>query len=292
MQHYLNSLSLPPHGEILDVVIICHAHDKSALESALLSDLDLRYHYLDIQVIGERIKAKTTYRDSDATPLFLQLLATQTPAGQYANSLHTHYYLLWQLRWVLLALAAVIALVSAVWSGLAFLHGRDYAADTKPLLIQAAQLENAAENIRRKFPATAIPADDMKTAVTLKRKFDNYFSPPEKILLELSRVLDKFSRIRPGKIAWQTSAADAAPSAYPAQLISFDGELLDFGSNFRSALAYLEDFQQALNLHGYTVTAQKLPLDISPKGSISGDLQTSPERSAQFTLKLVWRHPQ
>ncbi len=289
-QQYLKSLSLPPPGEVLDVYIICHGNDRKELESRLHSDPDLRYAYLDIQTLGNSIKAKDTYQDSDATQLFLHLLASKPPVSHYANSIHTHYYLLWQLRWIFFGLAAVIALVSALWSGISFWQGGDYASETEPLLAQAAQLTRQAEETKRRFPATSIPAADMKTAVSLMRKFDNYFPTPEEILIDLSDVLGNFTRIRPGKVVWQTSAADAAPSSYPAQVIMLDGELLDFGSDYRSALAYLDRFQQALTQHGYTVSAEKLPLDISPKGSISGDMQASPEKSAQFTLKLIWRH--
>lgn len=288
-QHYLNSLSLPPHGETLDVLIICHANDRAALQAVLHNTSELRYDYLDITALDDHSQSKTDHPDSDATSLFLRLLAGKPPSSHYANSIHTHYHLLWQLRSILFGLAAIIALASALWSGTAFMRGRDCASEAALLMEQATQLASQKEEIKRRFPVTTTPANDMKTAVTLMRNFEKYFPPPEEILHDLSGVLDKFNRIRPGKIAWQTSGADAAPSAYPAQIITLDGELLDFGSDYRSALAYLERFQQTLARHGYTVTVQKSPLDISPKGSISNDLQTSPGKWAQFTLKLVWR---
>lgn len=288
-QHYLNSLSLPPHEETLDVFVICHANDQSSLEPVLHSTPGLRYHYLDIATLGVYNPSRTPYPDSDATTLFLRMLAHKPSSSHYANSIHTHYHLLWQLRSILFGLAAIITLASAVWSGIAFMRGRDYASEAAPLMLQATQLASQTEEIKSRFPVTTTPANDMKTAVTLMRKFEQYFPPPEEILHDLSSILDKFNRIRPGKIAWQSSGADAAPSAYPAQVITLDGELLDFGSDYRSALGYLERFQQALTQHGYTVTAQKSPLDISPKGSISNDPQTSPAKWAQFTLKLVWR---
>lgn len=40
---------------------------------------------------------------------------------------------------------------------------------------------------------------------------------------------------------------------------------------------------------GYTVSVAKQPLDISSKGSISGDSQKKDGSPAQFTLKIVWR---
>ncbi len=288
-QHYLNSLSLPPHGETLDVLIICHANDKAALEAILHNTSELRYGYLDISSLDDHSLSKTDHPDSDATSLFLHLLAGKPPSSHYANSIHTHYHLLWQLRSIMFGLAAIITLASTLWSGIAFMRGRDYASEAAPLMEQATQLAHQEEQIKHSFPVTTTPANDMKTAVTLMRNFERYFPPPEEILHDLGNVLDEFKRIRPGKIAWQTSGADAAPSAYPAQLITLDGELLDFGSDYRSALAYLERFQQTLAQHGYTVAVQKSPLDISPKGSISNDPQTSPGKWAQFTLKLVWR---
>jgi hypothetical protein len=290
-QQYLKSLSLPLPGEILHVYIICHENDKLALQSQLQDTPELRYSYLDVQTLATGIKANASYPDSDATTLFLHLLATKPPSSNYANSTHTHFYLLWQLRWLLYGLATATTLASILWSVHFVWQGRDFVSQTEPILTQAAQLSDQAADITHNFPATALPATDMKTAVALARKLGNYSPAPEAILSKLSSVLDQYQRVLLHKLSWQTSAADAPPSAYPAQVITLDGELLDFGNNYRSALAYLDNFQQALIQHGYTVTAKTLPLDISPKGSVSGDQQLRPDKSAQFTLKLIWRQP-
>jgi hypothetical protein len=288
-QQYLKSLSLPPPGEILDVYVICHANDRLAIEARLQSTPDLNYSYLDIQTLGSSLKAKSTYLDSDATKLFLHLLAVKPPSTHYANSIHTHFYLLWKLRWMLFGFAGTAALFGILWSAISFFEGRGYVSETEPILNQATQLTRQADEIKSKFPITTVPAVDMKSAVALTRKLGNYSPPPEEILTNLSRVLDKFVRVRPNKISWQTSAADSAPSAYPAQVITLEGELTEFGTDYRSALAYLDEFQQALTQQGYTVTAQTLPLDLSPKGSISGDVQTKSDKTGQFKLKLIWR---
>lgn len=288
-QQYLKSLSLPPPGERLDVYIICHTDDKPAIESRLLSTPELHYFYLDIQTLGKNLKAKTTYQDSDATQLFLHLLVSKPPNSNYANSTYTHFYLLWQLRWLIFALAAAMTLVGIIWGGVSLLQGRDYVSETDPLLNQALQLSRQADDTKRKFPVTTAPAGDMKTAVAITRKLKNYSPMPEEILSGLSNSLDQFTRIHPNKIAWQASAADAAPSSYPAQVVTIDGELQDFGNDYRSELAYLDSFQQSLTQHGYIVSAQKLPLDISPKGSVSDESQSKSEKASLFTLKLIWR---
>lgn len=288
-QQYLKSLSLPPPGEVLDVHIICHADDKQALQAHLSGSSDLHYTYLDVQELGSRFKAKNNYTDSDATPLLLHLLASKPPSTHYANSDHTHFNSIRQLRRILFGLAAVTMLVGSLWSGLSFMQGQDYAAETAPLKTQAEQVRQQTQQIINSFANTTVPASDMKTAVLLARKLDKYSPEPKEIIRDLTLVLDDFARIKVNKLAWQASATDAAPSPYPAQVMTFEASLADFGSDYRKALDYLERFQQALTQRGYTVSAQTLPLDVSSKGSISGESQKSDGKPAQFTLKIIWR---
>jgi hypothetical protein len=288
-QQYLKSLSLPPPGEVLDVYTICHANDRLALQTRLEGSSELRYTYLDIQELGKRIKCRSDFPDSDATPLFLHLLASKPPAAHYANAGHTHFYLVWQLRRILYGLAAAITIGSASWSGFSLWQGQDYVAETEPLQRQTEQIRQQTQQIQRGFSNTTVPAADMKTAVLLTRKLDQYSPPPESIIGDLTLVLDKFTQVKVNKLAWQASAADAAPSPYPAQVVTLDGELAGFGNEYRKALNYLERFQQALMQQGYTVTAQTLPLDVSSKGSISGDAKKDDSKPSQFTLKIIWR---
>jgi len=288
-QQYLKSLSLPPPGETLNVYIICHANDRRILQTRLESSGDLQYAYMDIQELAKRIKSKNHYPDSDATPLLLHLLASKPPSSHYANSEHTHFYLLWQLRRLLYILAGASLFAGLIWSGMAFWQGRSYVAGTEPLNIQAERNRQQAQQIQQGFSNTTVPAADMKTAVLLSRKLSQYTPPAEEFLHEMTFALDKFPQIQINKLAWQASATDAAPSIYPAQVITLDGNLTDFGNNYRKALDYLERFQQALIQRGYTVTAAKLPLDISSKGSLSGDANQIGGLPAQFTLKIIWR---
>ncbi len=288
-QQYLKSLSLPPPGEILEVLIICHARDRTDLQSKLENSNELHYTYLDIQELGQHIKFKGSFADSDATPLFLHLLASKAPGSHYASSEHTHFYLLWQLRLLMFALAALAISISVLWSSMSLWQGRGYVTDTDPLSAQIESINQQTQNIQRSFDNTSVPAADMKTAVLLARKLNKYTPPPEEFLQGLTFALDTFTRINVEKLVWQTSAADAAPSVYPAQVITFEGNITDFGNDYRIALDYLDRFQQALVQQGYTVIAQKLPLDISSKGSISGDIRKSEGSPALFTLKIIWR---
>lgn len=287
---YLKSLSLPPAGEALDVYILCHAGDRAQLQSRLENEHDLNYHYLDLNEFARRYKFRREFGDSDSTPLLLDQLARNTPGANYGNSDHTHYYLLWQLRRILYILAAAIALTGVLWSALSYWKGEQFAQETAPILRQTESTLAQVQGIQRQFPNTSVSAGDMKAAVLLARPLGRYSPQPQAILFELSAVLDDFPRISVSKLAWQASAADAPPSPYPAQVITFDGAVSGLGTSQRKTLDYLDRFQRALVQHGYAVSATALPLDVSSKGSISGQ----PDGEAvqgQFTLKIIWRQP-
>lgn len=290
-QQYLKSLSLPPPGETLEVHLICHANDMAELRTKLDGETDLVFNYIDIQEFAKRHKCKHEFTDSDATPLLLALLATKPPSAHYANSNHTHYHFLWRLRRILFGLAAVTLLAGLVIGGLSFLQGKAYVEETSPTMMQTERMQQQTLQVQQSFGNTSVPAADMKTAVLLARNLSQYSHPPKELLFELSAVMDNFPRISLRNLSWQASPTDAAPSPYPAQVILFEGELTDFGSDHRKSLDYLARFQQSLTQHGYTVSAESMPLDISSKGSISGDASANNGQHAQFKLKIIWRHP-
>ena len=288
---YLHSLSLTPRGKMLNVHVICHPDDKAQLASRLQDSEQMRYTYLDIQELGSRIKAREIYSDSDATPLFLSLLASKTPRVNYANAGHTHYFQLWQIRHTLFGLAALTAFVCLVWSALLLHTASLLEAESEPLNALASRLNRETQQILQSFPDTRVPAADMKSAVTLLRKLHDYTPPPQESLGGLAGALDDFPRIRTSRLSWKSgaAAADNGTANAPAQLIAFDGEMSGFGTDYRGELDYLQRFQQALSNKGYTVSTTRMPLDVSPKGSIGADVGDSRDKPAEFALQLVWR---
>lgn len=308
-QQYLKSLSLLPFGQILEVHVICDADDKGELAAHLRDQVDMQYIYLDIAQLSQRTGCKTSLSDSDATPLFLHLLATKPPRSHYAAAEHTHFFQLRQLRHGMQWLSGLIALSCLLWGASSLYEGRSLLEESDTFKLQADRLAQQTQQIIQGFPNTLASASDMKTAVLAARKLATRAPAPHSILGGVSAALDAFPHIRVDKLSWQTStdATGAAPEALgpnamlpppppagtpqdaPAQVILLYGELTDFGGDYRAALAYLEDFQHALVQHGYAVMALSLPLDISPTGSIAASSDSAGTKPAQFSLKMVWR---
>jgi hypothetical protein len=299
-QQYLKNLSLLPSGQALNVAIICHSIDRRELESHLSNDDDMHYAYLDIQELGRHLGSKTIYLDSDATPLFLHLLAAQTPRNHYAAAEHTHSHQLLLIRRSLLWLSAAFITASLLWVAANIKETIALENESKILKEQTSQLSQEIRQIVQRLPSTPVSATDMKTAVLLSRSLNNISPPPQIILDSLAKTLNEFPAIRIDKLSWQTSSGEtsaasaAAPQGsaaaiIPAQVILLSGALEEFTGDYRAALDHLERFRQALIQRGYSVTVLTLPLDVSPQGSIAADTGDGSNKPAQFSLKIFWR---
>jgi hypothetical protein len=291
-QQYLQSLSLTPQGQLLDVHILCHASDRARLDAKLSSNQKVQYAYVDLQQLGKHLRARNLYTDSDATPLFLHLLATQAPRASYATSNHTHYYQLWLAQRGIFGLAAVCALVCLVWGTLTFMQGYAIHGETDETQAQLSAIMKETQKTAHTMPnglingnGSTISASDMKTAVTLLRKLQSAAATPEQILKGLAATLDKFSRIQTKNIAWQMNPGNNLPE----QVITFNGELAEFGNHHRNAVDYLDKFKLALTQTGYIVEPIRMPMDFSPKGSISANINDIGDKPAEFALKIIWR---
>ena len=298
-QQYLKNLSLLPPGESLNVTIICHVDDRQKLETQLVDDGNMHYSYLDIQGLGQHLGSKAVYDNSDATRLFLYLLATQRPCGHYASDEQTHLLKLLQLSRGLFGLSAVCITASLLWAAVNVREGLMYENEEQIFKAQTGKLSQQTGEIIQSFPGTQASATDMKIAVMLSRQLNNAFPPPQILLDGLAKTLDGFPTLRIDKLSWQKNSpgsgeASAAPKEntaviIPAQIILLSGELMEFTGSYRSALGTMERLQQALIQRGYGVTALSLPLDISPQGSIAADTCDGSIKPARFSLKISWR---
>ncbi len=283
MLNYLKSLNLS-QNEAIETYVICRTQDFTGLHDVLGKHPDLQCTHLDIQMLSDTEKVSRNRDDSDATPLFLHLLARHPPASQYANRSHAHHYLVWQIRKVLWLLAVISLSAGLLWGTSSAWQGYQYVSRTTPLLEQTTHLTREIGSLKQDFPDTGASATEMKSTVTLMHALDDTFPSPEIILSPLADVLDQFTQVRTLKLSWQTEKT----SDHPTRKIDLDGELMDFGNDHRSAITYLENFQQQLRLRGYTVTSRKMPVDISPQGSISGGKLDEPDQLTRFSLQLIW----
>lgn len=291
---YLKSLSLLPSGQHLDVRLLGHSQDLVELQARFPEGANIRYDYVDLDDAAKQLKIDYRFTDSDASQIFLHQLAVKPPSANYANTAHAHHYHLWQLRRALNLASAALLIGSLLWGAADIWQNKLGAEETASLNIQTQQFTNITRQITATFPSTDTSASDMKIAVAAMHKLDQYGPMPNEIMNPLSALLDRFPKMELSELAWQMSAAEPVAAGtrpdIPAQVVSVKGRLKELDYNYRAALEYLDQFQQALTKQGYQVTMLKKPLDVSPGGSLS-DQRGNSNNELDFSLKLSWRPP-
>jgi hypothetical protein len=290
---YLKSLSLLPSGQTLDVRILCDAEDRAELEAGKPSDgADISYEFADLNEVARQLKVDYRFTDSDASQIFLHLLAAKPPKANYANAGHRHYHQLWQLRrglnWssVALLLCSLSLAATDIW------QSSSNTEEVVSLNTRTQHILGETQQITHTLPNIRTPASDMKTGVSVMRKLDQYAPVPSEILHPISAMLDRYPQIELDELSWQTNATEPIPAStladVPAQIITLNGHLTGFANDYRAALNYLERFQRDLTAQGYQVTALAKSLDLSPGGSIAGQREAR-ANAFGFSLKLFRR---
>ena len=289
---YLKNLSMLPPGEILHVCIICHSDDQHILEQEQHDAGDVTYHYLDIQELGHQFSIGADFPDSDATPFLLGLLAAKPPATHYAPAEYTHVYFLQQTRRWLLLCSAAVAAFTIVWGVVNLWESHTLRSQGQVSNQEAQLLEQRTKEIISEFPHQLASPADMKSAVTTVRTLNEYSPTPDTVWSRLSLILNNFPRIQLDQLSWETMGkADGKGSQAQEPEMEIKGELEDWDGDYRSALDYLDQFQDALKQQGYTVTPMSMPLDVSSKGSIT-ESNVQQQKTAAFSLKITWSLPQ
>ncbi|MGB7650455.1 MAG: hypothetical protein WBL62_04550 [Gallionella sp.] len=290
---YLKSLSLLPAGQMLDVSIVAHSDDLIGLQTRLPRSNDMRYEFVDIASLAQQLHLPTRLLDSDASQLFLRQLSLTRPKSQYGNAQHTHFYTLWQLRRGFFWGAAAVLIGSLLWAAQSIIW-QDTPDETAVASIeqQTQQVQQQTRELQQALPSTAIPPADLRAGTLALQQLQHRSSAPQTFLIPLSLVMNRFNNIQLDELAWQMNAnaavSENTQADVAAQELTFKGQLNNFAGNYRSALEYLEQFQQALITQGYQTTITAKPLDVSPSSNLS-DQQKSSSQGLSFTLTLVWR---
>jgi hypothetical protein len=286
---YLKNLSLLPPGETLDVRLLGHRNDLLQLQMKLPRNAEIRYDFIELADLAQHLNIKYRFTDSDASQIFLHLLAVNPPGCSYAKPEHTHYNTLWQLRRALNVASATLLMGCLLWGGANTWYGKNIEKQTAILKEPLQKIEEQTQQITRAFPNTQASPSDMKSAVSITHNLKRLAPTPHTILQPISAALSQYPQIMLDELSWQmgmTGQANAIdPESHYAQTITLTGHLTDFATNYRAALNYLERFEHELAAQGYRVAALKKPLDVSASGNIAGQREAS-ENTLGFSLQL------
>lgn len=311
---YLHSLSLLPANRPLEVCIVCGARDRQELARELKGSAKLRYTFLDLQELGQRLGYKDKLPDSDATALLLHVLARFKPRNQYGSEDHTHYYALWEISRITKLASALAAFGCLTLAGMNFWQALGLSAQSRLADSQTQALVRQYQAIVRTFPQTLQSAEHMRDTVLALRKLSAFSPSPQAVLTPLGQTLAQFPHLRVNGLSWRvTSHPEAVQAeegrseraagsplpaaravsdkpflATPYRVVFLKGEIQPFDHDYREALKTINRFEAALTRAGMEVIPVALPLDLRPEANLAGDsARPDPSQRAEFSLRIV-----
>lgn len=217
---YLYNRRLLQRAQPLPVTVLCQRSAWEALQQSAPPDPELPLHHLDIIDIARQLGMTSIPEDSDATPLFLHLLATQPPEFQYATEEMTRNFRQRNLRRVLYTLVALIGLAGMVLGAINLWQAQHLQADARHMQQQFLTLSTQAKRVQADLPPLPVPAADMQHALSLLRSLDQ--TPSSTLLVGISRALDACPLVTLLKLEWQPAMTADTPSSIVLHLTTND----------------------------------------------------------------------
>ena len=231
-------------------------------------------------------------RDTEA--LHLYLLGKYPPPASLAAPQITGDFTLHRLRLGLYGASAALAAIALCWSGYNVYRAVANEDATQSAIAASARYHAQYAEAVRHFPATPVSAGSLREAVEAAGRLKQLARTPEPFMLTLSQALNAFPQIELNRIAWRyapAAASDQPPAAW-LQHGEVNAEIRPFTGDYRSALALIERFANALRSQTNVaeVSIAKLPVNLDPASTRSGSTQDSLDAkpgAAQFQLRLV-----
>jgi len=247
---------------------------------------------------------------------YLQLLGLQAPASNLAPDTVTVGYRRYRARRAIYAGCAALAAGAALWSGANLYQYYTLSGDTEDAARQTAQLTARYQDVTRQFPAAPANAENLRRMVEIAQKLRDSGRTPDSVMLLVGRALEASPNIVVRQFGWkygtteieseQRAAERAAPgepqTATPPpvagpggpvlarrQSALIEGEIRPFRGDYRAAIETINAFAARLGKEPGVaeVRVVKLPLNVNPALSLTGNTLDSPDQSAAAEFKVV-----
>lgn len=294
LHQYLIGQRLIGRDDALPVFIIAHPQSIPAVERACPDRGPLSFTIVDSHVAAAKIKLHALPEDNRCDTLFLQLLASQPPAQQFAGEAHRHHYCLSQIRRGLIA-AGIVALVGSFL----FAARQTYVAQTHlqeaaALTASQADLDRRYQEISATFPQLDIDHDTLRRLTGRYGEQRRQQRQPTAAYVQVSQVLDHMPAIVLGSLDWKNGPflPSTAAVAENTETLIVRGSIQLERATARQTLAAFEQFVEALrSTPGTTVKVQQRPLDIESGTALRGGDGLSEETQLRpFAIEMVRSH--
>ncbi|MCX7165456.1 MAG: hypothetical protein NTV11_04170 [Rhodocyclales bacterium] len=305
---YLVAQRQIPRGAALRTIVLAHSGQIPALQDFCRNTGELQFEFLDLVATSSKKGLKDVPADSNADKLFIQCLATKTPAQQFAPASETRLYKLWKIRSVLTSAAWVVLAGCLLYAGKTALNLyelRDTTQATKALTAADTQRYNS---ILEGLPKISITPDNLRALISRFEAVQKRTPAIEPLLMHLSLALNDSPRVELTRLTWKIAdrpdagekgAEDAKRSAAVAPVavtgnwavIEIQAQLpLGLVSDQRAQIELIESFATRLRGPQTDVRVISRPFDIEsdkPLKSIGENGDAQHADVPKFALRIA-----
>lgn len=306
---YLVAQRLIPRGAPLRTVILAHSGQIPVLQDFCGNTDELRFEFLDIASAAKLHGLKDVPPDGNADNLFMHLLATKTPASQFAPAEDRRVHKLWQIRFALTSVAWVVFAGCVLFAGKTSLDRYELDETIQATQALAALDDRRYKEILEGLPKISVTPDNLRAVMGRLETLQKRSPAIGPLLTELSLALNEEPKIELISLGWrladrpdpvQPDNAGRGASIAPSPIAAAEGNWavieiharlpLGLVTDRRAQIELIEKFATRLSRPGMSVRVLSRPFDIeSDKALKSGDRQGEMQLAdaPKFSLRLA-----
>lgn len=311
IRRYLNSLRLTSPDESIEVYFFLTGDLLEDVRKQHRNSGSVKYKFYDINKLlrksGSLRQVTTPFSDQ----VFVHQLLKQKPDDYYASSTDKRYSTMRKARLSMLAASALLLLGGVIWSGFNFMGGLGFKQNSLSAQNKSEFYETRYHIARERLPQTPVEPAELKIAVEIANRLNDYKTSPMDMIRLVSSGLNKYPSIMVHDFKWAASmypdfdidagvsnpanTTPAGETGLPAvpgydfyQIAIIDGRISPFNGNYREAIATINAFVETLRTRGnvYDIRILSLPLDVSSEASLQGNTNTE-GKEALFSINIV-----
>ena len=306
---YLHALRTMTLDEQLTVLLIDRTDELAEVADGVARDNpSLVCVRLGRQELSSHLGVPPPLLEASPFATYLQLLGMKEPSSNLAPANVTVGYKRYQARRAIYAGCGVIAAAAAVWAGINASQMMSLRGETEDAARETALLASQYTEATRQFPQAPTSAENLKKTVEIAQKLRDSVHTPQRMLGIVSRAIETSPTVVIKEFGWKfgatefeaqgagarTAAADTAPAGASGPALTrkesalIEGEIRPFRGDYRSAIVTINALAGRIagDRDVAEVRVVKLPLNVSPALSLSGNTVDNPEQTAAATAEF------
>ena len=305
---YLHALRTMTLDEQLTVLMVDRSDELAEVAAGVMRENpSLDCMRLGREDLAGRLGIVEPLLDVSPYMIYLHLLGVMAPPSNLAPASITTGYRRYQARRAIFAGCGALAAAAIIWAGVNFYQAVTLRWETEDAARQTAQLSAQYQEITRQFPQAPTSAENLKKAVEIAQKLRETAHNPQRMMTLVSRAVETSPTIVVRGFGWKYGATEieaegGAPRAAAAPTVStagapvplrresavIEGEIRPFRGDYRSAIVTINGLAGRLAEEPEVaeVRVVKLPLNVNPTLSLSGNTLDNPEARATATAEF------